>query len=44
MNSEDQYLESFNNFMNQLKSIFKDDEIQKILTTINEYTNEYKIY
>jgi hypothetical protein len=44
MNYEDLYLESFNNFINQLKIIYIDDDIQKILTTINEYQNTKKIY
>ena len=44
MNSEDQYLECFNNFINQLKIIFIDDDIQKILNDINQYPNEKKIY
>jgi hypothetical protein len=44
MSSEDQYLESFNNFIKQLKIIFTDDETHKILDSINNYTNEKKIY
>lgn len=44
MNSEDQYLECFNNFINQLKIIFVEDDIHKTLDEFNEYTNEKKIY
>ena len=44
MSSEDQYLESFNNFIKQLKIIFTDEDVQKILNNINDYTNEKKIY
>ena len=44
MSSEDQYLESFNNFIKQLKIIFTDKDVQIIFNNINDYTNEKKIY
>ena len=44
MNPEEEYLESFNNFINQLKIIFQDDDIQLILNNINLLSNEKKIY
>ena len=44
MNSENLYLECFNNFIKQLKIIFTDEDIQKILNKIDEYSNDKKIY
>jgi hypothetical protein len=44
MNSENQYLECFNNFIKQLKIIYTDDNVQNILEIINNYTNDKKIY
>jgi len=44
MSSEEQYLESFNNFIKQLKIIFTDEDVQTILSNINNYTNDKKIY
>ena len=44
MSSDDQYLESFNNFIKQLKIIFTDDDTHKILDNINNYTDDKKTY
>jgi len=44
MNFEEQYLESFNDFIEQLKLIFPDENIQIILNYIAIYSNEKKIY
>jgi hypothetical protein len=44
MSSENQYLECFNNFIKQLKIIYKDEEVQKTLDMINDYTNDKKMY
>jgi hypothetical protein len=44
MSSEDKYLDCFNNFIKQLKIIFTDEEIKKTLDTINDYSDEKKIY
>ena len=44
MSSENQYLECFNNFIKHLKMIYKDDEVQKTLDIINNYTDDKKMY
>lgn len=44
MSSENQYLECFNNFIKHLKMIYKDEEVQKTLDTINNYTDDKKMY
>ena len=44
MSSEDQYLESFNNFIKQLKIIYIDEEVQKTLEIVFNYSDEKKMY
>jgi hypothetical protein len=45
MNSENNYLKSFDDFIKQIKNIFiNDNDVQNILNNINELSNEKKIY